>query len=39
VLGEGACTLVLEELEHARRAAPRILAEVVGYGTNSDGST
>ena len=37
VLGEGACTLVLEELSHAQARGATIHAEVVGFGTNSDG--
>ncbi|MGH8456751.1 MAG: beta-ketoacyl-ACP synthase [Stenotrophobium sp.] len=37
VIGEGAGTLILEELEHAQSRGATILAEVVGFGCNSDG--
>lgn len=37
VLGEGAGTMVLEDLDHALARGATILAELVGFGTNSDG--
>lgn len=38
VLGEGACSVIVEDLEHALARGATILAEVVGFGTNSDGT-
>lgn len=37
LVGEGASSMVLEDLEHAHARGAKILAEVVGFGTNADG--
>ncbi len=37
VIGEGAGCLILEEMEHALARGAKIHAELVGFGTNSDG--
>jgi 3-oxoacyl-[acyl-carrier-protein] synthase II len=36
VLGEGAGTVILETLDHAKARGAKILAEVVGYGSTAD---
>lgn len=38
VIGEGACTLVLERRDHALARGAKIYAELVGFDTNSDGA-
>jgi len=38
VLGEVACAVILEEREHALARGAQPLAEMIGFGTNSDGT-
>jgi len=37
VIGDGAATLILEEMDRARARGAKIFAEVAGFGTNTDG--
>jgi len=38
VIGEGACTLILERRDHALARGAKIYAEIVGFDTNADGA-
>ncbi len=36
VIGEGAATFILEDLDHAKRRGATIIAEILGFATNCD---
>lgn len=36
VVGEGACVLAIEDLDHARKRGAKIIAEIVGFGAAFD---
>lgn len=38
VIGEGAGSIILEDMEHAVKRGAKIYAEVAGFGTNCDGT-
>lgn len=38
VIGEGSGTMILEEYEHAKKRDAKIYAEIIGFGTSTDGT-